>query len=185
MRRSLLAAALLTILPVALSATVIIPIEFRELVTTAPVIVHGRVVDVRAGFVDGRQSVETFVTVAADEYLKGNLGPHVTFKIPGGQLGRYKTIFIGAPEFSEGDEVVLFLTSARSAMPYVIGLNQGAFRVVADVRTGKRMVTTPILMAGPGGGAEAVVRGDVRRQPLAIDAFRDVVRQVLSQGAGQ
>ena len=37
-------------------------------------IVHGRVVDVRAGWVDGRRSVDTFVTIAADDYLKGNLG---------------------------------------------------------------------------------------------------------------
>jgi hypothetical protein len=46
-------------LSVVLHATVIIPIEFRELVTTAPVIVHGQIVDVRAEWVDGRRSVET------------------------------------------------------------------------------------------------------------------------------
>src|SRR5688572_15298321 len=112
MRRPVIV-ALLLMLPVALRATVIVPIEFRELVATSPVIVHGLVTDVRSAFVDGRRSVETFVTIEAGEYLKGNLGQHVTFKVPGGEIGRYRTVFVGAPEFRTGDEVVLFLRTPR------------------------------------------------------------------------
>jgi hypothetical protein len=173
------------VLPVVLRATVIVPVEFRELVTIAPVIVHGRVVDVRSDWVDGRRSVETFVTIEAAEYLKGNLGERVTFKVPGGQLGRYRTVFVGAPEFQDGDEVILFLKGSGPSYPYIIGLSQGAFRVVADARSGRRMVTTPIVMAKGAGDPEPVVRGDVTRKPLAIEAFRDAVRLVLAQGAGQ
>src|SRR5437868_4285563 len=110
--RRLLVFATCMFLSVALHATVVVPIEFRELVAAAPVIVHGQVVGVRAGWVDGRRSVETFVTVAASDYLKGNLGDSITFRVPGGQIGRYRTVFVGAPEFKEGDEVVLFLKHA-------------------------------------------------------------------------
>jgi hypothetical protein len=180
-----LASGLLMFLPVAVHATVIVPIEFRELVTIAPVIVHGRVVDVTTEWVDGRRAVETFVTVAVVEYLKGNLGESVTFRVPGGQLGRYRTVFVGAPEFQKDDEVVLFLNHAGPSYPYIIGLSQGAFRVVADARTGRRMVTTPILMGKGSDEPERIVRGDATRRPLPIDAFRDAVRQVLAQGAAQ
>jgi hypothetical protein len=166
-------------------ATVIVPIEFRELVTGAPVIVHGQVVDVRSDWVDGRRSIETFVTIAVREYLKGNLGDSVTFRVPGGQLGRYRTVFVGAPAFQEGDEVVLFLKHAGPSHPYIVGLSQGAFRVVADARTGRRMVTTPVVMGKGGDQAEPIVRGDAVRKPLPIDAFRDAVRQAMAQGAGQ
>ena len=165
---------------VALHATVIVPIEFRELVTTAPVIVHGQVVDVRSRWVDGRRSLETFVTVAAAEYLKGNLGEHVTVRVPGGQIGRYRTVFVGAPEFKEGDEVVLFLKQAGRSDLYIIGLSQGAFRVVPEPRTGRRVVTTPIVMGRGGDEPERIVRGDVTRKPVTVDAFRDAVRQVLA-----
>src|SRR5258708_4540898 len=158
--RRFLACGLFVSLSVALQATVILPIEFRELVTAAPVIVHGQVVDVRADWVDGRRSVDTFVTVAAAEYLKGNLGESVTFRVPGGQLGRYRTVFVGAPEFKDGDEVVLFLNHAGPSYPYIIGLSQGAFRVVADARTGRRMVTTPFVVWKWADGPEPVVRGD-------------------------
>lgn len=173
------------ILSVALEATVLVPIEFRELVSTAPVIVHGRVVDVRSALVDGRRSVETFVTVEAGEYLKGRLGTHFTIRIPGGQVGRYRTVFVGAPEFQAGDELVLFLQTPRASLPHIVGLSQGAFRVVFDPRTGQRMVATPIVMGKGTGDAERVVRGDPSRRPVTMDAFRDVVRQVMAQGAAR
>src|SRR5829696_1272970 len=102
----------LLLLSVAARATVLLPIEFRELVATSSAIVHGRVTDSRSVFVDERRSVDTFVTVAVEDYLKGNLGEHVTFRVPGGEAGRYRTIFVGAPQFQRGDEVVLFLKAA-------------------------------------------------------------------------
>lgn len=179
MRRLALCASLI-LLSVSLQATVIVPIEFRELVTTSLAIVHAHVTDVRSAYVDGRRSIETFVTVAADDYLKGNLGEHVTFLVPGGEIGRYRTIFVGAPQFREGDEVVLFLKSA-GGMPYVVGLSQGAYRVIADPSSGRRIVTTPIVMAKGTGEVERVVRGDPGRHALPIETFRDAVRQVLAE----
>ena len=79
------------------------------------------------------------------------------------------------PEFRAGDEVVLFLKQAGPSHLSVIGLSQGAFRVVPDARTGRRMVTTPIVMGKSGDRPERIVRGDVTRKPLPIDAFRDAL----------
>lgn len=177
MRRILLA-AICASLPVALGATVLVPIEFRELVTVSTAIVHGRVTDVRAEWIDGRRAIETVVTLDAREYLKGNLGGTVSVRVPGGQIGRYRTIFVGAPALHAGDDLVLFLRGDR-----IVGLNQGAFRVVADARTGTPMVVSPIVMATGGDAPERIVRGDVRRAPVSVDAFRDTVRQILAAGA--
>jgi len=160
------------------SATVLAPIEFRQLVTTSPVIVHATVVDVRADWADGRRAVETFVTVEAGDYLKGDLGPRVTFKVPGGQLGRYRTIFVGAPTFQTGDELVLFLKSDGPSYPFITGLSQGLFRVVADRASGQRLVTPPAVVGKPGVD-ERVVRGDVSRRPVPLDDFRALVRQMM------
>jgi hypothetical protein len=171
--------------PLSIGATVLIPIEFRELVTTAPVIVHGRVIGVRAEWIEGRRSIETFVTVEASDYLKGNLGDRLVVRVPGGQVGRYRTVFVGAPAFQEGDEVVLFLRLADGSAPWIVGLSQGAFRVVADAMSGRRIVTSPVVMSKPGDAPEAIVRGDVRRRPLDIDSFRALVRQAIEQGPRQ
>ena len=177
MRRLLLCALCVT-LPVVVRATVLIPIEFRELVAISNVIVHGRVTDVHGEWTDGRRSVETLVTVSASEYLKGDLGSTFTVHVPGGQLGRYRTVFVGAPEFRAGDEVVLFLRANR-----IVGLSQGAFRVIPDARSGRPTVVSPIVMSINPDTTEAVIRGDSRRRPVALDAFRDVVRQVLAGAA--
>lgn len=179
----LLIAVLLLCAPAALRATVLVPIEFRELVSVSSTIVHGRVADVRAEWIDGRRSIETFVTIEADEYYKGGPAATITVRVPGGQIGRYRTVFVGAPEFRQGDEVVLFLRTYNGRSS-IVGLSQGAFRVTSD-RSGRRIVTSPILMGKPGLDAELVVRGDVARRPLAVEAFRDLVRRVVAGGAAQ
>jgi len=176
--------AALLCLPAVLRATVLLPIEFRELVSVSTVIAHGRVSDVHTDWVDGRRAIETFVTVDVSDYLKGNAGPSLVVRVPGGQLGRYRTVFVGAPEFARGDEVVLFLKGSPRSFKTIIGLSQGAYRVVLDPRSGRTMVTTPIVMSltGDQPAPVSVVRGDPARRPLPIDAFRDAVRQVIAQG---
>ena len=183
MRRLLLIACLVAV-PASLRATVLIPIEFRELVTISSTIVRGRVVDVRANWVDGRRAVDTFLTVEAAEYFKGGPGDTVVVRVPGGQMGRYRTIFVGAPEFQRGDEVVLFLRGNPASGAFIVGLSQGAFRVAAD-GSGRRVVTSPVLMGVPGDRPETVVRGDIARRPLAVDAFRDLVKRVVAGGAAR
>jgi hypothetical protein len=94
-------------------------------------------------------------------------------------------VFVGAPEFHEGEEVVLFLKTPAGALPYIVGLSQGAFRVLPDVRTGRRMVTTPIVMGKVSDDPQPIVRGAVTRQPLPIEAFSDAVRRVIAEAVGQ
>jgi hypothetical protein len=156
---------------------VLLPADFKELVTGSQVIVRGRIVDIRAEWMDGRRRIDTLVTLEADQYLKGDFGRSVTFRVPGGELGRYRTILVGAPTFREGDEVVLFLNARGPSVPYLFGLGQGVFRIVSDA-SGRRMVTPPALEAEtPQGGR--VVRGAVTRKPVTIDAFGEQVREAM------
>jgi hypothetical protein len=182
--RRLLMIALVVAVPAALRATVLVPIEFRELVTISSTIVHGRVVDVRSDWVDGRRAIDTFLTVEADEYFKGGPGETVVVRVPGGQLGRYRTIFVGAPDFQRGDEVVLFLRGNPAQGAFIVGLSQGAFRVARDP-SGRRIVTSPVVMGKSLDRAQAVVRGDVSRRPLTVESFRDLVKGVLAGGAAR
>jgi len=185
MVRRIALCALLLFVTSRVHATVLLPIEFRELVAIAPVIVHGAVVDVRSEWVDGRRAVETFVTVEAADYMKGNLGERVTFKVPGGQLGRYRTVFVGAPTFQTGDEVVLFLKTSGPSFPFVIGLSQGVFRVVTDEQSGRRLVTPPAVMAATDLDTVKIVRGDPARKAVPIETFRESVRLAMAQGGGR
>jgi hypothetical protein len=164
-----------------LSATVLLPAEFREIVNGSQIIVYGRVTDVRAEWTNGRRRIESVVTLQPADFYRGTPAERVTFRVPGGQIGRYKSVTVGAPEFHAGDEVVLFLRARGPAVPQVFGLNQGVFRVRVDARTGRRLVAQPILTARTG-APEPVVRGAAHRQPLPLEQFATQVRTALQQG---
>lgn len=166
-----------------LRATVLLPAEFREVVAGSQIIVYGRIADVRAEWSDDRRRIDTIVTLDAGTYLKGGPGESVTFRVPGGQIGRYRNVMVGAPQFQSGEEVVLFLSAAGPAVAHVFGLSQGVYRVRADARTGRRMVIPPVLTAS-GEDPQPIVRGDRSRQALALDSFAASVRTALAQTGG-
>jgi hypothetical protein len=183
MRRVLLVILSLVIAP-ALQATVLVPAEFREIVTGSQIIVHGRVADVRSEQTSDRRRIDTIVTLQAGTYYKGGPGERVTFRVPGGTIGRYRSLMVGAPEFRAGDEVVLFLKANGPAVAHVFGLSQGVFRVRRDARTGQSLVVPPALMS-QGDAPQKVVRGTADRQPLPLDAFGAQVRAALGAGGGK
>lgn len=161
-----------------LSATVLIPSEFREIVSGSQIIVHGRVTDIRAEWLDGRRRIESVVTLEPSAFYRGTAARAVTFRVPGGQIGRYKSVTVGAPEFRAGDEVVLFLKAQGPVVPQVFGLNQGVFRVRVEPRTGRRVVMQPIVTA-KSAAPERVVRGARERQPVPLAQFAAQIRTVL------
>ena len=94
-------------------ATVVLPADFETVVTGAVVVVHGRVIEVRGELTGVRRTIESIITIAVIESLKGDPGATVVFRVPNGQVGRYRRVLIGAPEFERGDEVVLFCGAVR------------------------------------------------------------------------
>ena len=160
-------------------ATVVLPADFVTVVTESTTAVHGTVVDVQSGLTGPRRSIESIVTVAVITPLKGTPGTSVSFRVPNGQVGRYRRVMVGAPEFEEGDEVVVFLQGRAPAMPSLFGLSQGVYRVTRD-ELSRALVTPPPVMAR-GLGAERVVRGDPVRAPMPVDQFAREVRSVLER----
>lgn len=158
-------------------ATVVLPAEFSEMVDGSETIVHGRVVYVRSQMTAGRTTIESLVTLAVIESLKGTPVSAVTFRTPTGQVGRYRRILVGAPEFEEGDEVVVFLRGSAPMLPSVFGLNQGVYRVS---RNADRALVTPVPVVG-GSVAARIVRGDPARRPVPIDDFVREVRAVAAR----
>jgi hypothetical protein len=170
-------------------ATIVVPADFAELTVEAGAIAHGRIVRVEARQ-DDRLRVERLVTLQVLEYFKGGWGNVVQFRMPGGTLGRYQTVMIGSPDFAEGDEVVLFLGSRpdddreRPARPYVLGMHQGVYRVIADQSTGRRMVTPPLVLGAGVEGASSPTtptkRGDVNRVPVELREFQGRIAAALA-----
>jgi hypothetical protein len=153
-------------------AMVVIPAEFSEMVAASQTIVHGRVIDVQSYETAGRRTIESLVTVQVVESMKGAPGTTAYFKLPGGQVGRYRRVMVGVPQFSRGDEVVLFLKGSAPAVPMPFGLTQGVYRVTRG-GTGEATVMSMMNV-----GTTRVVRGDPSRRPLDLAAFTNLVRSI-------
>lgn len=168
--------ALCVIGAIPISAMVVVPAEFSEMVTASELVVRGRVTDVRAQLVGDRRTIETVVTVTVLDTIKGQPGETVHFRVPGGQVGRYRRLMVGAPEFASGEEVVLFLKGRPPVVPFPFGLSQGVYRVVHDA-DGRTLVTPPPVTEAAG----RVVRGDPSRRPVELAVFTRNVRTIAER----
>ncbi len=180
--QTLLVAAIVAASAPQARATVLRPGDLGEIAREASAIVRGTVVGVRSAWGDGRRRVETIVTLEVSETFKGGMSGRLSFTVPGGVIGRYRSVTIGAPSFCPGDELVLFLGAVPPALPFVLGLGQGVFRVRRDARTGQTTVTPPALLADPN-DTVSVQRGDPSRRETGLPEFTATLRSALAQTA--
>jgi hypothetical protein len=178
--RTLTLVLILAAFPTAARATVFLPADLGELSREARAIVRGRVVAVEARWADDHRTIDTIVTLEVERYLKGAFGSTLLFRVPGGELGRLRSIVVGAPEFAVEDRVVLFLGAREPGIPFVLGLSQGVFRLVHSSDNSGWLVTPPGVF--PSAATAAIVRGDSSRRPMPLADFELRIR-ALAGGA--
>lgn len=166
--------AMACLLAAGVDATVLVPADLRELAHDAQVIARGEVVSVDARWTEDRRTIETLVTLASENYLKGELGQTLQFRVPGGTLGRFRNLVMGAPRFVVGQRVIVFLGTDGPRVPHVLGLNQGVYRV-ARSESGAAVVSPPPIMPGVVG---PVARGTSARTPAPLAEFERDVRNL-------
>lgn len=157
-------------------ATVVVPADMGELSRDARIIARGRIAATEARWTDDRRAIETLVTLEAEAYLKGSLGATVQFRVPGGRIGRFRSVTIGAPEFAVGQRVIVFLGAREPGIPFVLGLSQGVFRVELD---GRSWLVTPPPVLPTAGRTVRIVRGDPTRKPTPLADFERRVRDIV------
>jgi hypothetical protein len=159
-----------------LSATTLVPADFAQMVRESELIVRGTVVHIDGQRTGARQTIESLITLRVTDTMKGTAGEETVFRVPGGKVGPYRRVMVGAPEFATGDEVILFLKGRAPAIAMPYGLSQGVYRVS---RAGGASVVTPAVVAGFG----RVTRGDPARRPIDPMAFTRQVEAALTQSA--
>ena len=163
-------------------ATVLIPADLGELSRDAVAIARGRVAALDARWTEDRGTIETIVTLEVESYLKGGLGSTLRFRVPGGELGRFRSVVVGAPAFAVDQRVVVFLGARGPSVPHLLGMSQGVFRVSRAADNSGWLVTSPVILPQATGVSARVVRGDPARRALALDDFESTVR-ALAGGA--
>ena len=180
--RVLLSFVLIAVLAAPARATVLLPADLGELSRDALAIARGRVAALDAQWTEDRGTIETIVTLEVESYLKGSLGSTLRFRVPGGELGRFRSVVVGAPAFAVDQHVVVFLGARGPSVPFVLGMSQGVFRVSRAADQSGWLVTSPVMLPATAGAAFRIVRGDPSRRALALDDFEQRVR-TLAGGA--
>ena len=181
-KRALVFLLLFMVLGVPAMATVLIPADLGELSRDALAIARGRVAALDAQWTEDRGTIETIVTLEVDNYLKGSLGSTLRFRVPGGELGRFRSVVVGAPSFAVDQRVVVFLGARGPSVPHLLGMSQGVFRLSRASDNSGWLVTSPVILPAPVGASTRVVRGDPARRALALGDFEQTVR-ALAGGA--
>jgi hypothetical protein len=180
MRKTMLAIGVTCVAAAAsLPAHVVVPAAFREVVTEAGLIVRGQVTDVRPVDLPGR-GIESVVTVAVESTAKGVPERFISFRVPGGEIGRTRFVMVGAPRFAVGDRAVWFLKRDPAGSWRPIGLSMGVYRVQAEAGTGRAVVRSPVFerAATPPG---RTARADARRGMIPVLEFESIVALVLAR----
>lgn len=138
--RSLVAALAFAfaLVPIVSSATVVMQLSMEELTARAPLVVRGTVEGARAvSKEDG--SIWTVTSLIVTERLKGVGISKVTIKQPGGSLGGMNQSVSGTAQFTEGEDVLLFLEPAADEKNSFVVLGMASGKVSFEVVNGQKM----------------------------------------------
>lgn len=111
-----------------------------DLVKLATNVVEGTVTDIRSDWNAEGNMIYTTVTLAGVTTLKGTHSRDtLELRFLGGRVGDVVAEAVGDPNFSVGEEVVLFLADDLTMASPVIGLFQGKVTIEPEPISGLRM----------------------------------------------
>lgn len=112
-----------------------------DLIVGARAIVIGRVLTLGSRLDSDQDRIFTYITVAIDETLKGDISSsQIVLKEEGGEVdGQGSTIF-GTPQFSRGERVLLYLDTRRDGSLRVHQMAFGKFSIVDDAHSGRELI---------------------------------------------
>lgn len=174
-RAPVIGAVILLLIPGVIVATQVEYRSVEQLGRQSSSVVLGTVAGVESYWNADHTKVYTRTTVVVDESYKGPGTSQVQLLQLGGVVDNVRVSVCGAPAWTAGEEVLLFLEPYVDGAYQVSGFSQGKFVVERDPDTGARFVRRPALegaeiIGGPSASAPAVA-GVADRVPL--DRFLD------------
>jgi hypothetical protein len=108
-------------------ASTVQKLTFDRLIREADLIVRGQVEEVKTRQASDQRTASTIINVSVDKQFKGPKVSSINIEQPGGSLGDVTLGVAGLPEFSSGEDVILFLKREREGPYKVVGGKQGKF----------------------------------------------------------
>jgi len=122
------------------SATSVVKLSLKDLAKKSDAIVLARVDDQYSRYEQNKE-IFTYYTLHVLEPVKGAKNEQtITIRQIGGIVDNIASIVPGTPRFTNGEEVVVFLTQKdATGYPWVMGLQQGKYSVYQDEKGQKRV----------------------------------------------
>jgi len=122
----------------------------EEMARRADMIFIGRSIGSRADWNAQHTRIYTHTNFVVEHFLKGGAGERsMTIRLWGGQVGPFRAIIPGTPNFTNGEEVLLFCVGSGARIPTLLGLSMGKFTLTvndAGERILKRDISGLILV---------------------------------------
>lgn len=181
-------------------ATTLVRMSLSQLSQASSTIIQGHVLSAEARWNQNHTRIMTFTTIALDQTLKGQAPSTLTIEQPGGTIGNFHVHVPGTAYLRPQTEYILFLEPGGTPQTFhVVGMMQGALRVVQNRKGSARRVILPLgaLTTGSGGQTlgpspslgefQATISG-VLRAPIVIPSgtlMPVVIESAQFHGSGQ
>lgn len=173
-------------------ATLVPRMTLEEMVDESQFVIQGSVLRSWAGWDDSRQFIWTHYEIRIADTWKGNRLAKIVVSEPGGTVGETEMHIAGAPRFSVGEEVVLFLSRTPIGYLRTCGWGQGRFTVLRSQGLSQPVVRSTLQgveLVEPTAQQKARPRRSGTSlgllDGLPLDEFRKRVRQVIETRVGQ
>lgn len=144
MRSLVFSCILTTLLPLfPARATVLQKFDIDQLIDGAELVFTGTVLSKETVWNSEHTDIYTFAIFGDLDVLKGELEPGATtfvLRYSGGEIDGFVAGVAGAPEFSVGERRLLFIQGHLRTLFPVLGLRQGAFKILRDPATGEEKI---------------------------------------------
>lgn len=179
--------------------TTMVRMSLEQLSQASSVIVRGHVVSAESHWNAAHTRIMTYTMVAVDQAMKGSPGATVVVQQLGGTVGNRHVYVPGSARLEPQASYLLFLEPAESSRYVVVGMEQGAYRITRDTKTGREIVIQPTGEFHVGAAAGVTMEGMPLSQfqpglsraieaPVVIPAGTSlplVIESVESDGVGR
>jgi hypothetical protein len=172
-------ALLLMLIDVPAFASTFLAMDLPELITESDGVVRGEVISLNSFWDPEHRVILTDAEIRVDEKMLGRVGQvgrTVTVRTFGGEVGGYTVVAHGFPQFTVGEELVLFLQTAPDRTLRVTGYQLGQFEVVEQKGV-------PMVLPTRDNGATLLMPDGKEIQapvPTTLGDFRQELRYVAS-----
>lgn len=108
----------------------LVKISDKNLVLSSDAIITGKVLSIESRWNASKTNIYTDITIALNQTIKGDLGANtIVVEQLGGKIGDKQIWFTGSPEFSVGEEVLLFLKANSEGVLHTAHMGMGKFSI--------------------------------------------------------